>query len=222
MRSNAILLFILLAAAVNSSPAAAPDSVFHPHVLQPMLSFSSDDMELEDYLQYGVRIGTDLNLTSKWLSDQDHIKSHLSAMFGAYVRGGYKYIFAETGLEYIFHKCNYETWNTEGVPMGAETVESRYLQVPVKVVGVVKAGEIFAFLPYAGIVYKPLIHCSKNDIGYGKSTLTRHQCQLTAGLDVRIKFVLVGIGYKYNLKSCFSDRNSIRQQFLTITLGVQL
>ena len=177
---------------------------------------------MEDYLQYGIRIGTDLNLSSKWLSERDHFKTHLSAMFGFYVRGGYKFIFAETGLEYIFHKCHYDTWTAEGRLYGDETVESRYLQIPVKVVGQIKAGKICALLPYAGIVYKPLIHCSKNDIGYGKTTLTRHQCQVTAGLDFRIMFFTVGVGYKYNLLPAFSDRKSIRQQFLTITLGVQL
>lgn len=215
------MLFLLLCTAVTFGRAAAPDSLPLRYAPLPMLSLS-DDKDIEDYLQYGIRIGTDLNLTSKQISDRDHIKTHLSAMFGAYVRGGYKYIFGETGLEYIFHKCQYETWNTDGLRSGDETVESRYLQIPVKVVGLIKAGKICTFLPYAGIVYKPLIHCSKNDIGYGKATLTRHQCQITAGLDFRIKFVLVGIGYKYNLKPFFSDRSSVRQQFLTITLGVQL
>lgn len=221
MRNKTFLLFLLLCTAITFSRAAAPDSLPLRPAPLPMLSLS-DDKDIEDYLQYGIRIGTDLNLTSKQVSDRDHIKTHLSAMFGAYVRGGYKYIFGETGLEYIFHKCYYETWNTDGLRSGDETVESRYLQIPVKVVGQIKAGGICAFLPYAGIVYKPLIHCSKNDIGYGKATLTRHQCQITAGLDFRIKFVLVGIGYKYNLKPFFSDRSSVRQQFLTITLGVQL
>lgn len=222
MRSRTILLLLLLSAALNFSRAAAPDSAFRHFMPQPMLSLSSDDINLEDYLQYGIHIGTDLNLTSKWVSDCDHQKRHLSAMFGGYIRGGYKFIFAETGLEYAFHKCFYETWTPEGMPSGSETVESRYLQVPVKVVGLIKAGQICTFLPYAGIVYKPLIHCSKNDIGYGKATLTRHQCQVTAGLDFRIKFILVGVGYKYNLMPFFSDRKSVRQQFLSITVGVQL
>lgn len=221
MRNKRTLIIALLAFLLLPCTAADHDSLVM-HSARTQTAAASDEGSLEDFLQYGIHIGTDINLTSKWLSEYDHIKTHLGAMFGAYVRGGYKFIFAETGLEYTFHKCHYETWNTEGLRTGAETVESRYLQVPVKVVGLVKAGNICAFLPYAGIVYKPLIHCSKNDIGYGKATLTRHQCQVTAGLDFRIKFVMVGVGYRYNLLPAFSDRKSIRQQFLSITLGVQL
>lgn len=222
MRSKRLFLSLLMALLLLPCSAADRDSV--PYHATPHLTTAkaADEGGIEDFLQYGIHIGTDINLTTKWLSERDHIKTHLGAMFGAYVRGGYKFIFAETGLEYTFHKCHYETWNAEGLRTGAETVESRYLQVPVKVVGLVKAGNICALLPNAGIVYKPLIHCSKNDIGYGKATLTRHQCQVTAGLDVRIKFIVVGVGYRYNLLPAFSDRKSIRQQFLAITLGVQL
>ena len=222
MRSNRLFLILLLALPLLPCSAADRDSVPNRSTLRLTTAKAADDVELGEYLHYGIHIGTDINLSDKWLSERDHIKTHLGAMFGAYVRGGYHYIFGETGLEYTFHKCQYETWTEEGLSAGAETVESRYLQVPVKVVGLVKAGKICAFLPYAGIVYKPLIHCSKNDIGYGKATLTRHQCQVTAGLDFRIKFVLVGVGYRYNLLPAFSDRKSINQHFLSITLGVQL
>ena len=222
MRNKRILFTALLALLLLPCSAADRDSVPNRVTLHLSTTKAAEETELDDYLQYGIHIGTDINLTSKWLSERDHIKTHLGAMFGAFVRGGYKYIFAETGLEYTFHKCQYETWNEQGLRTGAETVESRYLQVPVKVVGLIKAGNICAFLPYAGIVYKPLIHCSKNDIGYGKATLTRHQCQVTAGLDFRIKFVMVGVGYRYNLLPAFSDRKSIHQQFPTVTLGVQL
>ena len=222
MRNKRTLFTLLLALLLLPCSAADRDSVPNRNTLRLTAAKAADGEGLGEYLQYGIHIGTDINLSDKWLSERDHIKTHLGAMFGAYVRGGYKFIFAETGLEYTFHKCQYETWNEEGLSAGAETVESRYLQVPVKVVGLVKAGKICAFLPYAGIVYKPLIHCSKNDIGYGKATLTRHQCQVTAGLDFRIKFVLVGVGYRYNLLPAFSDRKSINQHFLSITLGVQL
>lgn len=224
MRNRTLFLFIILTINLLSVSATERDSVPYPYRTLPSITMAkaAEERDLEDFLQYGIHIGTDINLTSKWISDCDHQKRHLSAMFGGYIRGGYKFIFAETGLEYTFHKCFYETWTLEGLPTGSETVESRYLQVPLKVVGLIKAGETCAFLPYAGIVYKPLIHCSKNDIGYGKATLTRHQCQVTAGLDFRIKFILVGVGYKYNLMPFFSDRKSIRQQFIAITVGVQL
>lgn len=222
MKNKTVLLLLLLSATLCICRASAPDSLLRRIAPPVQMALLSEENNLEDYLQYGIHIGTDLNLTPKWVSDRDHMKTHLSAMFGGYIRGGYKFIFAETGLEYIFHKSYYETLTTEGQPSGSETVESRYLQVPFKVVGLIKAGNICAFLPYAGIVYKPLIHCSKNDIGYGKATLTRHQCQLTAGLDFRIKFILVGVGYKYNMMPFFSDRKSVRQQFLSITVGVQL
>lgn len=221
MRNKSILLLVCLAAVLLPCSASDRDTLIFRNI-QTMTVTANDESDLDNFLQYGIHIGTDLNLTSKWVSERDHMKSHLSAMFGFYIRGGYKFIFGETGLEYTFHKSKYETWTFEGMLSGAETVESRYLQIPVKVVGLIKAGKNCAFLPYAGVVYKPLIHCSKNDIGYGKATLTRHQCQLSAGLDFRIKFVVVGVGYKYNLKPFFSDRKSVKQQFLAITLGVQL
>lgn len=219
---NKTILFIALMAILLPCTAAVPDSIPPLCNVPAAHAATAIDGDLEDYLQYGIHIGSDINLSSRHLSDRDHIKSHLSAMFGAYVRGGYKYIFAESGLEYTFHKCRYDAWDAEGVHLETETVESRYLQVPLKIMGQVKAGKILAFLPYAGIVYKPLIHCSKNDLNYGKATLTRHQCQVIAGLDFRIKFVMVGLVYRYNLLPAFSDRKSIRQQFLSITLGVQL
>lgn len=221
MRIKRILAAYLLALLLLPCSAAVPDTLV-PHLAQGTVTAQSADGDLTDYLQYGIHIGSDFSLSSKDLSSRDHIKTHLSAMFGAYVRGGYKFIFAETGLEYTFHKCKYEVLNANGAALPEETVETRYLQVPLKAVGLIKAGKICAFLPYAGIVYKPLIHCSKNDISYGKANLTRHQFQVTAGLDFRIKFVLVGVGYRYNLRPCFSDRKSIHQQFLTVTLGVQL
>lgn len=222
MRNKFVVLCILFALAATSCYANKRDSLPSPLTQFRMAAFAGKDNGIEDYLQYGIHIGSDLNLTTKWLSGRDHSKTHLSAMFGFYARGGYKYIFGETGLEYIFHKCHCEAWSAEGAWAGEETVEFRYLQIPVKVVGQIKAGEICAFLPYAGIVYKPLIHCSKNDLNYEKNTLTRHQCQVTAGLDFRIKFFIVGVGYKYNLKPSFSDRSSVHRQYLTITLGVQL
>ena len=222
MRNSTLLLCILLASLLSPVSAADRDSLSFRHTQFRTITLPSEERDLEDYLQYGIRIGTDLNLTSKWISERDHQKRHLSAQFGGYVRGGYKFIFAETGLEYIFHKCYYETWTSDGLPSGSETVESRYLQIPLKAVGLIKAGKICALLPYAGIVYKPLIHCSKNDINYGKGTLTAHQFQVTAGLELRIQFVTIGAGYRYNLRPCFADRKSLRQQFLHITLGVQL
>ena len=198
------------------------DSVQFRNAQLPAIFLSSEKGDLADYLQYGVRIGTDINLSSKWISDLDYQKRHLSAQFGFYVRGGYKFIFAETGLEYTFHKCFFETWTPDELPIGSETVESRYMQIPLKAVGLIKAGKACALLPYVGIVYKPLIHCSMNDINYGKNTLTRHQCQFTTGLEVRIKFITIGAEYRYNLMPFFSDRKSIRQQFLTFNIGVQL
>ena len=222
MRNRILLLSILLAAMQFYVSANDRDSVHFRNAQLPAFFLSSEKGSLDDYLQYGFRIGTDINLTSKWISNLDYQKRHLSAQFGFYVRGGYRFIFAETGLEYTFHKCFFETWTPDEQLIGSETVESRYLQIPLKAVGLIKAGNTCALLPYAGIVYKPLIHCSKNDINYGKNTLTRHQCQLTAGLELRIKFITIGAGYRYNLMPFFSERKSIRQQFLTLNLGVQL
>ncbi len=221
MNSKAFITILILFALLGHVFAGSPDSLVRSRNTIA-LSQSRHGDDLDEYLQYGVHIGTDLNLTSKWLSDYDYMKTHFSGMFGFYVRGGYHYIFGETGIEYIFHKCYYSISGPNETDVNGETVESRYLQIPFKVVGQLRVGELCAFLPYTGIIYKPLIHCSKNDIGYGRDNLTRHQCLFTAGLDFRIKFVTIGAGYQINLKPYFSNVTSIKQQYLNITLGVQL
>ena len=53
MKNRSIFLLILLCMVVTFGRAAAPDSLPLRPAPQPMLGLSSDDKDLEDYLQYG-------------------------------------------------------------------------------------------------------------------------------------------------------------------------
>lgn len=176
----------------------------------------------EDYLHYGLRLGTHILLSSKQLSECDHLNSFYSGMFGFYVRGGYHYIYGELGLHYIFYKGRYEVQNADGYLFPNETVESRYLQVPVKLVGRIQVNKIFSILPNVGVLYQPLIHVSKNDISYGKQNLQNHPFSFTAGLGVKIKFFTIDVGYVKDLKPYYANKSSQKPSYLHIALGVQL
>lgn len=211
------LVFLLFVVFPNKSFSNGNDSLLAPRLLSENLLTN----ERSDILQFGFRLGTDLSLTSRQLSDYDHLSSLFSGTFGFFMRAGYRYIYGEFGLNYMFFKGGYESLITDLSPTGAETVESRYLQVPLKVVGQIAVGKKFAFLPNAGFLYQPLIHTTKNDINYGKKNLCRHQFLFTAGLGIRIKFVTIDVAYKQSLKPFFSDRSSIKPSFLNILLGFQ-
>jgi hypothetical protein len=173
-----------------------------------------------DIIQYGFKLGTDLSLTSRQLSDYDHLNGLLSGTFGFYFRAGYEFIFGEIGLSYMFFKGRYDAYTPDGgTLLGTETVESRYLQIPLKVVGQISLGKKFAFLPNAGFLYQPLIQNSKNDINYGKNNLTAHQFLFTAGMGIRIKFLTFDVTFKQSLKPFFADRPSIKPSFLNLMVG---
>ncbi|MBO4645448.1 MAG: hypothetical protein J5642_02920 [Bacteroidales bacterium] len=180
------------------------------------------DNPLENYFQYGFHLGTDIVLGTRQLSDYDNLKTVLSGTFGFFARGGYKYIFGELGLNYMFYKGRYEVRGENDLFLGEETVESRYLQIPLKVVGRIPVGKICAFLPQAGAAYQPLIHVTKNDIGYGKKNLMQHQFYYQAGLAFQVKFFMVELSYKHAIRPFYSNKSSVKQSYVNIMIGVQL
>lgn len=178
--------------------------------------------EIGQYLHFGFRLGTDFTLSKRQVSNTDKLVNFTSATFGFYVRGGYRFIFGELGLHYMFYKGFYRiTDDTQTNILAEEQVESRYLQIPFKVVGYWEATPNFALVPQVGITYQPLIHVSKNDINYNKKTLTPHQFLYSAGLGFKIKFVTLEVSYKKAIKPFFKDRDSEKQSFLNLMIGVQ-
>lgn len=222
---NRIIITLLLFATVATAFATGRDTLRKTAVLTPLpqSSLSIQNQGLDDYLQYGFHLGTDLTVSTRQLSDYDKLENLLSGTFGFFVRGGYRYIFGELGFNYMFYKGYYDVKTLELKPLGVETVESRYLQIPLKVVGYLPVGQkkVCAFMPHVGIMYQPLIHVTKNDINYGKHNLTRHQFLYQAGLGFRAKFFNVEVAWKKAIKPFYSDRESVKQSYVNIMVGFQ-
>lgn len=220
MKRLSFFIFIIFILHANSCLSNDATSSYAPPTTLHTLRLSSTD-DWHQYVQLGFRISSDILISSKKLSSTDRIKSFFSGSFGFYARGGYKFIFGELGLQYSFHKGNYEIIDGLQQVLSPERVETRYLQIPLKVVGRFPLGKIFALMPNAGIIYSPLIHVSKNDIDYTKKVITQHQFIVTAGLEASIKFITIGVDYRYCLKPFFSDRTSQKTSFVNISLGIQ-
>lgn len=202
----AILLFLLCATVVAEVPPFA---------------WQRDTRKgWEDYLQYGLRLGSDIMLSSRDLTATDHLEGFYSGQFGFYVRGGYKFAFFETGLHYSFYKGRYQIEPTAVFPLNVETVESRYLKVPMKLVFQWRATSTFAIYPQCGVVYKPLISITKNDIGYDKSRLQPHQFLLTAGVGFQVKFFSLDFSYLKELRPYYVIPESKKASYLQVTAGV--
>ncbi len=220
----AVVLFCLLAPSALS--AADVDSVTAPRfTLRSARSLQSaqthSNSYLDSYLQYGFRIGTDINLGNKQISARDYMDGLFSGTFGFYARGGYEFIFGELGLNYMFYRGTYDVQVVDSVTIENEIVESRYLQIPISVVGYWQPTDHFALVPKVGIIYQPLLQVTENDAGYGKHNFTKHQCLLQAGIGIRYKFITFDVAYKKAFKPFFSDRTSLKQSFLHISVGVQ-
>jgi hypothetical protein len=222
MKNRLIAILALACLSFGTARASETDSVAPAPTPAPTLKATAGS-PLEQFLHYGFHIGTDFLLGTRELSDYDHLDRTLSGTFGLFVRGGYRFIFAEVGLNYMFFKGNYEAKTFDFISIGKETVESRYLQIPVKAVGYIPLGkqQVCALMPNVGIIYQPLIHFTKNDIRYGKNNLMEHQFLLHAGLGFRFKFFNVEVAYKKSLRPFYSDRESVKPSYLALMVGFQ-
>ena len=206
---------------ITSIKGSERDSLFR-FSPTPMLETQTNiSGEIGRYLQAGFRLGTDFLLTNRQISDYDYLENFLSGTFGFYARGGYEFIFGEIGLNYMFYKGFYKISDMNLDPLTAETVESRYLQIPISVVGYWQATPTFALIPKVGITYQPLIHVTKNDVDYNKHTLTRHQFLYSAGVGIKLKFFTVDVAYKRAMKPFFSQKESVKQSFINLMVGFQ-
>lgn len=214
----ALVIFLMMSSSAimagNSDSLPAPRQSFG-------LQSTNIRSDLAPYLQYGFRIGTDFNISDRQISEWDHLDGLFTATFGFYARGGYRFIFGEIGLHYMFYKGTYTACREDMQPIGTETVESRYLQIPISVVGYWEATRIFALIPKVGITYQPLLQVTRNDIGYSKKNFARNQCLLHAGIGFKVKFLTVDVAYKYALKPFFSNKESTKQSFINLSLGFQ-
>lgn len=222
---NRIIIFLILFTTAVGAFATERDSLkscLFPSPLPQKIS-AIQSQELDDYLQYGFRLGTDFTISSRQLSDYDKLENLLSGTFGFFIRGGYRFIYGELGFNYMFYKGYYDAYTLDNKPLGKETVESRYFQIPFKVVGNLIFGKhkVCAFMPHVGIMYQPLIHVSTNDINYSKNNLTKHQFLYQAGLGFRVKFFNVEVAWKKAIKPFYSDRESVKQSYINVMVGFQ-
>ena len=226
MRNRVLTLVFVLTAAFSALHATNGDSLKRALPLpSPMgrQEIQLQNKELENYLHIGFRLGTDFVISNRQLSNFDKLESVFSGTFGFFARGGYQYVFGELGLQYMFFKGHYEAYTLDSVFMGRETVESRYLQIPLRVLGYFPVGQrkIVALMPHIGIMYQPLIHVTNNDIKYSKHNLMQHQFLYQAGFGCRIKFFTVEVAYKRAIRPFFQDRTSVKQSFINVMVGFQ-
>ena len=225
MRNRALLFLLILTALCPALRADGGDSLKRMPLPSPMIGqeIQLQNKDLENYLHLGFRLGTDFVISNRQLSDFDKLESVFSGTFGFFARGGYQYVFGELGFQYMFFKGHYHAFTLDSIPMGSETVESRYLQIPFRVLGYFPVGQrkIVALMPHIGIMYQPLIHVSKNDIKYSKNNLMQHQFLYQAGFGVRIKFLTVEVAWKRAIRPYFQDRTSVKQSYINLMIGFQ-
>lgn len=209
------ILFFTITILCFSARAIPQDSLYSQVILG---NFSVQRTELS-WMQLGFRVGCNISLTDRY-SPTDEMKNLFSAEFGAYARFG-KYVFAEVGIGYLFHKGHY-TSNFPIPPVSNEIVETRFLQMPLKAVGYIELKKKFALFPAVGVLYQPLIQVSENYIGYSKKNISNHQFLFTASLGFRVSFFTLEAAYRKSIIPFFSDRISGKPSYISIMAGFML
>lgn len=175
----------------------------------------------DNWYQVGFKISTSIPLNRQYADRGDYLVGLGTADFGVFFRAG-RYVFGEVGLGYCFFKGTYQLETGDpAVDFTDELVETRYLQIPIKAVGYVPMGRSCAFLPYAGIVYQPLIQVTDNTIGYSKNNIEKHFTMVTAGFDFKLGFIVFGVNYRYGLQNFFQNQTCKHPQYVNICAGFQ-
>lgn len=173
------------------------------------------------WYQVGFKIGANMPVVRDYSIDGDYLQGLGSADFNAFFRAG-KYIYGEVGLGYTFLKGTYSKSDASGTPQYEnELVETRYLQIPVKIVGYLPLGKTLALMPHVGIIYQPLLHVTDNEINFSKTTIDKNMTLLTTGLDLKIGFIVFGANYRYSFRNFFKDKDGKTPQFVNICAGFQ-
>lgn len=174
----------------------------------------------KNWYQFGFKIGANLPANRNY-SAGDYLQGLGSADFEAFFRAG-KWVYGEVGIGYTFLKGTYSRQDANGTLIYEnELVETRYLQIPVKLVCYLPLGKTFALLPHAGIIYQPLLHVTDNEINFSKSTIDRNMTLLSAGLDIKIGFIVFGASYRYSCMNFFRNKDGKKPQFVNICAGFQ-
>lgn len=178
------------------------------------ITASLTSVQAQKWYQAGFKISTNIALNRDY-ADDICLSKVRNMYFNGYFRAG-KIIFGEVGLGYHFFKGTYT------LDDGSQSLlETRYLAIPIKVVADLKVGRHVSFLPQVGISYQPLLKLAGDVITFNKSMVENHWTMLTAGIDLRIGFIVLGVDYRYSFQNFFRNRGGEKPQFINIGIGVQ-
>jgi len=185
-----------------------------------LVSLTTFGFSQKNWYQFGFKVSTNLPANRTYSDMGDYLESLVSADFGGFFRAG-KYVCGEIGLGYTFYKGTYSCDNATS-SYDNETVETRYLQLPIKVVGYVPLGQgQSALLPYVGIIYQPLIKVTDNEIDFSKTTIEKNMTLFTAGLDLKLGFIVLGANYRYSFQNFFQNKGGEKPQYVNLCVGFQ-
>ena len=181
-----------------------------------LAAFGCTSIHAQKWHQFGFKLGTTFSINKNY-SYEDKLEGLANGEFGVFFRAG-KFVYAEIGVGYAFYKGTF-TNNTLGLT--DQKVETRHIQVPVKLVGNVQLGRKSAFLPFVGVIYQPVLQVTNNNLGYSKKTLNTNQTLLTAGFDMKFGPIILGVNYRYSLLKYFENKDGDHPQFINICAGFQ-
>lgn len=191
-------------------------------LLIAVLAMSMASVSAQNWYQYGFKIGTSFPIERQYSFDGDYLSGLRNADFGIFFRAG-KYVYGEVGFGYTFHKCDFDFMITDtSARYRDERVTMHYLQIPVKVVGAVPLSRTVSFLPYAGIIYQPLVKVKDNNIGFSMLNLTTNPVLVTTGFDLKFGPIVLGVNYRYSIQNFFRNKEGKHPQYINICAGVQL
>ncbi|MBR4647941.1 MAG: hypothetical protein IKO75_12580 [Bacteroidales bacterium] len=171
----------------------------------------------ENWYQIGFKIGTQFPIVHNY-TDVDYLTGTRTVHFGGYFRAG-KYVYGEIGFGYQYFKNRFRvTLPNDSVT--DDLVENRYLVIPVKVVGDVRITKKISFMPQVGISYQPLLKVTENNLGYSKENIKKHWVLLTAGFDMRLGYITIGVDYRYSFQHFFQNKEGQKPQYIGISAGV--
>lgn len=171
----------------------------------------------QNWYQVGFKISTSFPTNREYSYAGDYLSGLMNADFGVFFRAG-KYVYGEVGIGYAFFKGDY---TNDLLQFKDVRVETRHLQIPVKVVGNVEMGRVSSFLPFVGIIYQPILKVTANEINFNKNTLEKNMTLLTAGFDFKFGPIVLGVNYRYGLMNFFQNKEGKHPQYVNICAGFQ-
>ena len=166
------------------------------------------------WYQAGVKISMNVPLNRGYATDLE-LTTLRNMHFNGYFRAG-KYVFGEVGLGYHFFKGTYLFPDNS-----SSLLETRHLTIPVKLVGDVRLSKSVSFLPQVGVIYQPLLKCAGDLRTFNKNMVENHWTLLTAGFDIRLGFIILGVDYRYSFQEYFRNMSGKKPQFVNICIGAQ-